>query len=428
MLPGVRDAGQAVVLTSGTDADSEQLRLMLGHPNAAHRSTESAAAEAAPLAYFRKAHRPGTKANDYSTGYFKNLSGPLSDRMIEFLSRVFSATAISPPAPGSSSSAPGDSPANDLQKLADSYTSSTVSSDSQGAGLQLANSVWDVRSFDNNADFYYVLQEADYFTTSSQQGLLWDNQAANQLFAITPTLIQTSPSSTQCTVSTTSGVTWNVGGTAGWNQMQGLNAALTGGVSVSNSQTITCPQITIQNQSDPTLGLPQWTYGLGNPNTDDMITFYNQWVWEVPFSSYASGQKNVSIELTGSTNFIGLCDSAQDCQAVAAISSVVPLPFGDTFALQQPVVTTVSPTCVNAGNNFTISGTGLYPSLVSQVLIDGSPVTAYTTRSDTQIDVVAPEQSGEELPVVVQTGEGISNSTVTVEISVIDLCSVGARR
>ena len=110
-----------------------------------------------------------------------------------------------------------------------------------------------------------------------------------------------------------------------------------------------------------------------------------------------------------------------------AITPVVPLPFGDTFALQQPVVTSVSPTCVNAGNNFTINGSGLYPSLVSKVLIDSSLANAYTTRSDTQIDVIAPEQSGEALPVVVQTGEGISNSNVTIEISVIDLCSVGAR-
>lgn len=218
-----------------------------------------------------------------------------------------------------------------------------------------------------------------------------------------------------------------MGGTAGWNEMQGLNAALTGGVSVSNSQTITCPQIAIVNQSDPTLGLPQWTYTLSNPGYADMITFYNQWVWEVPFSSYASGQKNVEIGLTGSSNFLLSCNTGAECQAVAAITPVVPLPFGDTFTLQQPVVKSVSPTCVNAGNNFTINGSGLYPSLVSKVLIDSSLANAYTTRSDTEIDVIAPEQSGEALPVVVQTGEGISNSNVTIEISVIDLCNVGAR-
>jgi hypothetical protein len=431
MLPDIRRAGQAVVLTTGTQDDSEKLRVMLGHPNATHgpkgATTGFGGSGTAPLIYFRTAHRPGTRANDYSTGYFNDLSGPLSDRMIEFLSRVFSATALVPNTSKDASSAPGDSPANDLQKLADSYTSTTVGTNSVGSGLQLANSVWDVRSFDNKADFYYVLQEADYFTNSNQNGLLWTNQAANQLSSIIPTLIQTSPGSTQCTVSTTSGVTWNVGGTAGWNEMQGLNAALTGGVSVSNSKTITCPQIQIVNQSDPTLGLPQWSYTLGNPGYADMVTFYNQWVWEIPFSSYASGQKNVEIGLTGSTSFLGVnCYSTEQCQAFAAITPVVPLPFGDTFALQQPVVTSVNPSCVNAGNNFTINGSGLYPSLVSKVLIDSSLVNAYTTRSDTEIDVIAPEQSGEALPVVVQTGEDLSNSNVTLEISVIDLCSAGA--
>jgi hypothetical protein len=54
--------------------------------------------------------------------------------------------------------------------------------------------------------------------------------------------------------------------------------------------------------------------------------------------------------------------------------------------------------------------------------------TQYTTASDTQINVVAPSQSGEALPVVVQTGEGVSNANVTIEISTFDLCGFGAVR
>ena len=41
---------------------------------------------------------------------------------------------------------------------------------------------------------------------------------------------------------------------------------------------------------------------------------------------------------------------------------------------------------------------------------------------NTLISVIAPEQSREFLPVAVQTAEGLSNSNVTIEISVIDLC------
>jgi len=75
--------------------------------------------------------------------------------MIELLSQVFSATAIVP-------QVPNDAPANDLTKLANSYTSSALSSDSNGNVIHMVNSVWDVRSFLNQADFYYVFQEADY--------------------------------------------------------------------------------------------------------------------------------------------------------------------------------------------------------------------------------------------------------------------------
>ncbi len=67
-LPSVRDAGQAVVLTSGTDADSEQLRLMLGHPNAAHRPKGSAVTETAPLVYFRKGASSGNQGQRLQHG------------------------------------------------------------------------------------------------------------------------------------------------------------------------------------------------------------------------------------------------------------------------------------------------------------------------------------------------------------------------
>lgn len=63
-----------------------------------------------------------------------------------------------------------------------------------------------------------------------------------------------------------------------------------------------------------------------NRGFSDMITFYNQWVWQVPFSSYASGQKTVEMLLTGQSQFIGLdCNSQASCFAVAAIEPEVPL-------------------------------------------------------------------------------------------------------
>jgi hypothetical protein len=100
--------------------------------------------------------------------------------------------------------------------------------------------------------------------------------------------------------------------------------------------------------------------------------------------------------------------------------SKVPLPFGRTFALQPPVVTSVSPTSVDQGTTFTISGAGFYPSLVTAMLIGGTQVNPanITTVSDTQISVVAPAFDFCELgcTVVVQTTQGTSNDNVTISI------------
>ena len=60
------------------------------------------------------------------------------------------------------------------------------------------------------------------------------------------------------------------------------------------------------------------------------------------------------------------------------------------------------------------------------MLIDGEPLasTQFTTVSDTQITVVAPDTLGFFLPVVVQTTQGVSNDDVTVAI--LPVCLSGA--
>jgi hypothetical protein len=418
LLAQTFQAGQSIVLAKPTEADIARLRDLLGLPNMgkpAKRSKQAPAKEAmAPLVFFRKAPRPGTKAYDYRTGFFESLPNSLDDWTTTLVSQVFSATAIVP-------QAPGDSPSNDLQKLADSYTSSALNQGGIGS-VQITNSVWDVRSFQNQADFYYVAQEVDYnLTWSFEDAFVVDSADSSIYYTFNqpPGLIQTSPASTQCSVSTTSGMSWNIGGSAGWNYQQTANATLTGGVSVNASQTISCPATTIVNDSNPATGETQWGYETFNPSYPNLSSYYNQWIWELPFSKYQQGQVQIDFTSQAEQLLVG-----NGSNVVTDLLSTVPMPFGDTFALQEPVVTSVNPACVNAGNNFTITGTGLYPSLVSSVLIDGTPLptTQYTPVSDTQLRVVAPEQSGYYLPVVVQTGEGVSNSDVTIEISIFNLC------
>jgi hypothetical protein len=408
LLQQVRAAGQAVVVTNATATQSEQLRTLLGHPNAARttKATTGAAASATvPLTYYRTAPRPGTKTNDYGTGFTESLPSPLRVPMIAFLSQVFSTTAIIP-------KAPADSPANDLLTLANSYTYNAINQNPAGLTAQVQDHIWAVRSFLNQADFYYVREEADFFQLAGTGGL-WDNFTKNDIDYIGPsTLSNTTPASTVCSDSTTSSLSWSIGGSSGWNATQGFNALLTGGVSVSHSTSITCPSITIINKSDPSESQAYWSYQLSDPNEQDQLTFTNQWIWEVPFSSYEgfdSPPYDQNMDTWATTKH----------EVTAEMYPFVPYPFGNTTTLQNPVITSVSPACVFPGATFDINGTGLYPSLVSSILIGGQPLSSaqYKPVSDTEIEVIAPnQQEVDAQPVVVQTGLGLSNSNVTIEI------------
>ena len=83
---------------------------------------------------------------------------------------------------------------------------------------------------------------------------------------------------------------------------------------------------------------------------------------------------------------------------------------------------------VAAGGKFTITGTGLYPFLVEDVLIGGTPLAtaAFTVVSDTEIEVVAPNTPGAAQKVVVKTSQGLSNDTVTINIGSASQVSVQA--
>jgi hypothetical protein len=419
-LQAVRAAAQSVVVTNATQAQSEQLRLLLHHPNSAQgqkgATSGLGAGGAAPLIYYRTAPRPGTKANDYSTGFFITLSA-MDVGTIESVSRIFSATAIVP-------RDPGDSASNDLTTLADSYTVTAENSNSAGSQVQITDTVFDVRSFLNSSDFYYVEQEADYRVGGSQEGGIWENMADSQIYSMQPTELQTTPSSTGCTTSTTSGVTWSVGGSAGWNYEQIANATISGGVSVNNSKTISCPNIQIVNKSNLATGLTQWTYSLLNQGAEK-ISFYNQWIWEIPFTtSYPAGQTTISMGSEGTASFLGPdCGTSSPCAVVTTgITPVVPIPFGDATSLQLPVVSSVTPACVEVGGTFDILGTAFYPSLLNSVVIGGTHLSSsnYSVTSDNgvaEIRVIAPDQQAyDPQSVAVHTGVGISNSNVSIEI------------
>ena len=440
-LRAAYEAGHAVGLTNATQASIGRLHDLLGHRGSVEPVPGGAGVD---LVAFRKAQRadgqfhfsshillPRAATADPLTERDKRRlkrvskavrrkvrrklvrqrklqQRTITDRNdLKALSRIFSATPVIPEPP------PGGNPEQNLLQLADDYQSHAIASGFQGSQVQIVNTVWDVRSFLNSLDLYYILQEVDIEGPISAGAS--DAGASNSLVQpnAAPTTIQPSPQTTGQTTSITSGVSDSIGGSAGWNQMQGLNALVSGGLTISNSSTTTYPPIAVTNNGNLVTGETSWIYFLLGINGRTQLTFVNQWIWEVPFTAYSAAQQNITFN---SQAFLGILTNS----VTANLNSVVPLPFGDVFALQQPAVTGVSPSSVGVGDEFTVTGTGFYPSLVTAVLIGGTAVNPanITAVSDTQINVIAPSFDFCELgcTVVVQTTQGTSNHNVTISI------------
>ncbi len=463
-LRAAYEAGHAVGLTNATQASIERLHDLLQHHGSVQLVPGGAEVD---LVVFRKAQRPDGQFNFSSHVLFpraasttgvltkedkqrlKRVSKSLRRKLrrklvnlrtsqqqetadradIQALNRVFSATPELPasPPPGSC-----DDQEN-IYCLAESYQSHPIKTDQSGNQVQIVDTVWAARSFLDSQDLYYVLQEADFHIINPLNGfglLFWSNSTASFPFEPNPTLLQPSPQTTMEATQYISSVQKSISGSVGWNQAQGLNASVSGGVSITNSQTTTIPPINITFNSNLATGHTFWNYYVNElPQETETITTYQGWIWEIPFSNYQLGQTEFQFsswaQLQGTWH--GFPPSfTQKVSPTANLTMSVPMPFGRTFALQPPTVTGVSPSCVNSGDQFTIQGTGFYPSLVQSVLIGGTPVSAdnITRESDTQLKVVAPdtiECHGTGCPVAVQTTQGTSNTNFNIVIS--DFCN-----
>ena len=416
-------AGHTIALAGAEATDAELLRRLLGHTSGA--SWDAGIPQADLIAY-RRAIRPDGQLHE-STSILvprqavEGLSRAEARRgrreadmlAVEALSGVFSGTPVLTDSDGVCMNV---SPEQCLQTLASSYESKTLASNTAGMQVQLVNSVWGARSFQNQEDLFYVLQEIDYHVGFEDLWLTREADAVQDPFG-PPNLIsllQPSPPTTMETTEVTSGVSLSLGGSIGYNQADGVNATGSVGLSIENSTTKIVPAVIVTNESVFVGAEAIWKkeFKLGGSST---VTFLNQWIWEIAFGAYPPEQQLLyygsAATLTGGASFEKL---TADLEFIT-----VPIPFGVTFVLGKPMVTSVEPTSVAVGDEFTIAGTGLYPSLVTGVLIGGQALAQanFSTVSDTEITVVAPDRPGSSLPVVVQTTEGVSNATVTIDIT-----------
>jgi hypothetical protein len=411
------EAGATVAVTRAGPAAARLLGRALGSPEL---GVPFAGPRRADLVAFRQVHQDGRSVfnvsvlmpRDRSTATPTarkegNLAADRLDR--DFLVRAFSAPPVLPAAPTS-----GEPPI-DLLKVADAYQTSLVKDDSEGHAVQLVNTVFSARSFTNRKDVYLVQQEIAVQGPASSPAAATTSINALLVPIKAPLTLQPSPQSTQEVTTITSEVSTTIGGSIGYTQGQGFNASINAGVTISNSKTITVPPVRITYTGDLASGDTSWRYEATGAEKFRTSTFFNKWLWQVPFDNYGPGATTVTIGSSAINHFF---ERGNFRGLVAYLDSIVPTPFGDLYKLGNPVVTGVSSATVRPGATFTIRGDALYPGLVEAVLIGGEPLTRDSFRpiSDTKIEVVAPRTLGTAQPVVVKTSQGFSNADITITI------------
>jgi hypothetical protein len=409
--------GQTVAIANATANDADALASLLGYPAPV---AFSAGVLRADLVAFRKINQGGRTL--FSTSILlpvvnvratpaQRLAGSranaLSDRA--YLAGVFTPTPSIPAPPQIAD------PQNDLLQLAAPYEQTKLYTSSDGFAAQLVDTVWDARSFTNQVDLYYVKQEidVDHGAINDISNILSEAQieAPLSFSGGPPSIIQPSPLANPGTTTITTGVNKMVGGSVGWSGAQGLNVSISGGATYIDQTSTTTPPIAIAYEPLFNASNPAWNFAPTNGPIPE-ATLYDSWIWQVPFKDYLPDQTTF--------NFVSSATATVGGDSVTpAVDLSVPLPFGDTFQLGSPKVTSVSTPTVKPGDSFTIEGTALYPSTVQAVLIGGQPLSTanFTPVSDTQIQVVAPNTPGSSLPVVIKTSLGLSNTDVTINIT-----------
>jgi hypothetical protein len=221
----------------------------------------------------------------------------------------------------------------------------------------------------------------------------------------------------------TTGVSESFSGSIGWNQTSGLNASIGGGLSLSNSSTTVVPPESIQYTPNSIVNAPSWLFISNNGNLPEFIAT-NSWIWVVPFKDYATDEADLNV-----APFVDVTPVNTGGGFQLEYTAPIPLPFGDTFQLQDPVVTGVNVPTIAPGQEFTIKGASFYPALVEGVVIGGQALgpSSFNVVDNNDIEVVAPNSPGNAQSVVVKTVEGFSNSNITINISGSSQVSVQAQ-
>jgi hypothetical protein len=414
LLKNDYDGGQTVAIANATEADADTLANLLGDPTPIDLSDGVGRADL--VAFQQITDGPQARLSvsvmlpvaDVATTPAQRRAGTRADRQGDraYLAEVFT------PTPSLAAPPPDGGSQDDLINLAKATYNRKLYSDTQGNQAQLTTTVYSVRSFGDQQDLYYVSQELQ---VTSGLGTIGQVSLTPRVLGLLgyPEIDQPSPPTSGVITQYTTSVNQSFSGSIGWNQTSGFNASVNGSVSLSNSSTRVVPPVSIMYLPNLGRGALSWLFVSNNGNLRQ-ITVNDSWIWRVPFQDYSQGQTSVSFQaqasvgpVTGPTTYFFTSDVS------------LPIPFGDTFELQNPAVSGVSVPTVAPGGEFMITGSAFYPSLVQGVVIGGQALSpsSFSVLGDGQIQVVAPNTPGNALPVIVKTSQGLSNANVTINIT-----------
>lgn len=423
LLTFARDTGRTVAIVDATQEESDRFARFFGAPDGANCSPARGSSTIELYGLQETIQRKPPLSSSYCLVGLSETDRAGERAVRRWLRERFALSAPEPTAPEPSDS---DNMIVDLATAV--HCSSLDKNDPAGQGRILTQDVYvtGARSFVNSEDVYYVQNEVQYTQGSSNNpnyAYATARFGATGVVDFADGLSQTQPATvTQFEDSFTNSTSETISGSVGFDS-SGPTGTI--GASVTHGQDVSysIPATTVLNNStDP---LPAWSFRRQNTAGND----YNpqmSWFWTVPWDAYADGGEGS----TGRLEFTSRLEMGSPADFVAEFACAVPYPFEGILDVGEPTITSVSPTTVERGQKFTITGSQLYPGLVNAILLGGTSVgdANFTANGETSpssgvftVDVIVPgtQNTGTNSVVAQQTFNStarFSNDDVTVDV------------
>lgn len=208
-----------------------------------------------------------------------------------------------------------------------------------------------------------------------------------------------------------------VGGSVGVDGTS-VQVSANASVTVGNSTTTTIPPVTILQQTNVITVEPSWTFKPQSTTPNSNYAPKTAWVWQIPQAAYPLGgtgsnqlafpaQANI-FSSSANTDFSSTCN--------------VSVPFL-AWSVDAPVLTKLVPSSAASGDDVTVQGQYMYPDVVSNVFLGGTPVSPSNLifgTSSTSFTLVVPSVGTGSKNVQVETDVSETQLSNTLPLDITD--------